>query len=214
MLFVNDASVTNMIILTRTKRLRTVKMILNRQIVSRKLFVILPLTVNRQKYGVLKLIEHKKAQLANKEELAEARKMRLLAEADEAEAPANLRLETANAETEEKLIAYSELGSSVATLSKASKIESRGLPPVDVMPITYVSKVILCIINVLKLVLLMPVLLKHSRKILFDGIIFVRDLKALSHLTQSDKRKCPTLNPIVSVRLFTWSIVSRLMTSI
>ena len=51
MLFVNDASVINLIILTRRKRHRTVKMVLNRQIVSRKLLVVLPLTVNRQQYG-------------------------------------------------------------------------------------------------------------------------------------------------------------------
>ena len=48
MLFVNDASVTNLTILMRTKRPRTVKMTLNRQIVSRKLLVVLPLIVNRQ----------------------------------------------------------------------------------------------------------------------------------------------------------------------
>ena len=53
---------------------------------------------------------------------AEAERARLLAEADEAEALANLRLKTANLETEEKLIAYSERGSSVATLpTKTSK---------------------------------------------------------------------------------------------
>ena len=48
MLFVNDASVTNLIILTRTKRPRTVKMVLNCQIVSRTLLVALPLTINRR----------------------------------------------------------------------------------------------------------------------------------------------------------------------
>ena len=51
MLFVNDASVINLIILTRRKRPRTEKMVLNRQIVFRKLLVVLPLTVNRQQYG-------------------------------------------------------------------------------------------------------------------------------------------------------------------
>ena len=48
MLFVNDASVINLMILTSTKRPRAVKMILNRQIVSRKLLVVLPLAVNCQ----------------------------------------------------------------------------------------------------------------------------------------------------------------------
>ena len=64
---------------------------------------------------------------------AEAEKARLLAEADEADALANLRLKMAYLETEEKLIAYSERGSSVATLStnKASKIKSRCRPPVE-----------------------------------------------------------------------------------
>ena len=125
-------------------------------------------TVNSKSSIIRRIeIERKKAQLANEEELAKARKMRLmaeaearmaeaearrvqveaeaqrvhaeaenrraclLAEADEAEALAKLRLETANLETEEKLIAYSERGSSVATLSKASKIKSRCRPPVE-----------------------------------------------------------------------------------
>ena len=101
-------------------------------------------TVNSKSSIIRRIeIEGKKAQLANKEELAKARKMRLMAEAenrkaclfaeaDEAEALANLRLETSNLETEEKLLAYSERGSSVATLStKASKIKSRCRPPVE-----------------------------------------------------------------------------------
>ena len=90
-------------------------------------------TVNSKSSLIRRIeIERKKAQLANEEELAKARKMRFFAEADVVEALANLRLKTANLEIGEKLIAYSERGSSVTTLStKASKIESRCRPPVE-----------------------------------------------------------------------------------
>ena len=66
------------------------------------------------------------AELENMQELANARKMRMLAEAeaDEAEALAKVRLEMVNIEDEEQLLACFESGSSIAALSKTSKTKS------------------------------------------------------------------------------------------
>ena len=58
---------------------------------------------------------------------ADARKACLLTEAEEAEALAKLRLETAKLAAEEKLITCSERGSA-ATMSRASKVKSSFWP--------------------------------------------------------------------------------------
>ena len=62
--------------------------------------------------------ERKRTEIESTEEIAKARKARLLAEAEEAESLAKLRLEKANLEAEEKLAAFE--GSSI--LSTSTKI--------------------------------------------------------------------------------------------
>ena len=57
-------------------------------------------------------------------ELAKAHKMRMLAEADEAETLAKVCLEMVNIEAEEQLLACSESRSSIVALSKTSKTQS------------------------------------------------------------------------------------------
>ena len=80
------------------------------------------------KPSVVKRIElqKKRAELENVQELAKAkaRKMRMLAEADEAEALAKVRLKMVNIDAEKQLLACSESGSSIVALSKTSKTKS------------------------------------------------------------------------------------------
>ena len=80
------------------------------------------------KSSVVKRIElpKKRAELENMQELAKARKLPKLAEAeaDEAEALAKVHLEMVNIEAEEQLLACSESGSSIVAPSKTSKAES------------------------------------------------------------------------------------------
>ena len=59
--------------------------------------------------------ERKRTEIESTEEIAKARKTRLLAEAEEAESLAKLRLEKANLEAEEKLAAFE--GSSILSTS-------------------------------------------------------------------------------------------------
>ena len=95
-------------------------------------------TVTSSKSSLIKLVElERKLRLvaeaeARKSEAeacrdkaeADARNARLLAEVEEAEALAQMRLKSINLKAEEKLMALSQRGSSAMTLTKSSKIKS------------------------------------------------------------------------------------------